>query len=296
MRMSPRKQLRSSSAQLTSAVNRLRLQFGLQVRDARQARGFTVDELATRAGLSAAFVYRVEAGQSGSEEAAARIASALGRRAELQLIDPRRRGEARRDLSDDAVHSAMGELEARRLRTFAIPTGIDEPYQHYQFAGRADVVAWDVAARALLHIENRTRFPDLQDMAGAFNAKKAYLAEAIGARVGVGRWASQTHVIAAVWTSEVLHAIRLRPDSFRSLCPDPEDGFDSWWRGEPLRANATSATTGVTASLIVLDPLARGRQRPWIGLREALTARPRHAGYADVAAGLAREIGHHEAA
>jgi hypothetical protein len=178
----------------------------------------------------------------------------------------------------------MGELEARHLHTFGIPTGVDEPYQHYQFAGRADVVAWDVAARALLHIENRTRFPDFQDMAGAFNAKKAYLAEEIGARVGVGRWASQTHVIAALWTSDVLHAIRMRRDSFRSLCPDTTDAFEQWWAGKP-------SGPGVTASLIVLDPLALGKQRQWIGLGDALTARPRHAGYAAAAAGLIREVG-----
>lgn len=287
--MSPRKQLRSSSAPLTAAVTRLWVEFGLQVRDARLARRWTVDELARRSGLSAGFVYRVEAGQSGSEEAAARLASALGRRAELQLIDPRRRAEAPRDLSADAVHSAMGELEARHLRTLGVPTGIDEPYQHYQFAGRADVVAWDVGARALLHIENRTRFPDLQDMAGAFNAKKAYLAEAIGTRVGVGRWVSQTHVIAALWTSEVLHSIRMRRDSFRSLCPDATDAFAGWWRGDPPHASTTSA-------LIVLDPLAHGKQRLWIGLDGALTARPRYAGYAEVAAGLLREIGQPDAA
>ncbi len=178
----------------------------------------------------------------------------------------------------------MGELETRHLRTFGIPTGIDEPYQHYQFAGRADVVAWDVAARALLHIENRTRFPDFQEMAGAFNAKKAYLADAIGARLGVGRWVSQTHVIAALWTSEVLRAIRSRSESFRSLCPDTPDAFAGWWRGEPPRA-------GDTASLIVLDPLARSRQRQWIGLADALAVRPRYAGYPEVAAGLLREIG-----
>lgn len=183
----------------------------------------------------------------------------------------------------------MGELEARHLRKVGIPTGIDEPYQHYQFAGRADLVAWDVAARAFLHIENRTRFPDFQDMAGAFNAKKAYLAEAIGARVGVGRWASQTHVIAALWTSEVLHAIRMRRDSFRSLCPDTTEAFAAWWSGQhPLG--------GATASLIVLDPLARGRQRQWIGLSDAFAARPRHAGYAQVAAGLMHEITRHDAA
>ena len=175
----------------------------------------------------------------------------------------------------------MGELEARHLRSLGIPTGIDEPYQHYQFAGRADLVAWDAAAKALLHIENRTRFPEFQDMAGSFNAKKAYLADVIGARLGVDRWASQTHVIAAVWTSEVLHALRMRRELFRSLCPDPTDAFAGWWMAQP-------PTKGSHSVFVVLDPLVHGRQRQWIGLDDALVARPRHAGYAEVAVNLLR--------
>ena len=160
------------------------------------------------------WLYSVEAGQPTSIEALVRVAVALGLRLDCQLIDPRRRLDQRRELSGDPVHSAMGELEARHLRSLGISIGIDEPYQHYQFAGRADVVAWDVSARALLHIENRTRFPDFQDMAGSFNAKKAYLAESIGARVGIDNWASQTHVIAALWTSEVLRALRCAANRF----------------------------------------------------------------------------------
>ena len=275
--MSPQRFASTGPDSIAQTVRRVWIEMGLAVRETRIGRHWSVRQLATKASVSPEVLYRIERGQPTSLEAVARVAGALGLRAEVGLIDPRRRGEARRDLSADAVHSAMGEFEARHLRTFGMPTGIDEPYQHYQFAGRADVIAWDVAARALLHIENRTRFPDFQDMAGAFNAKKAYLAEAIGARVGVGRWASQTHVIAAFWTSEVLHTLRMRRESFRSLCPDPADAFANWWRGDPPK-------TGVTSSLVVLDPVAAGRQRPFVRFEEAMTVRPRHRGYADVAA------------
>jgi hypothetical protein len=156
---------------------------------------------------------------------------------------------------------------------------MDEPYQHYQFSGRADLVAWNLDAAALLHIENRTRFPDFQDMAGAFNAKRAYLGRVLAERIGIRRWASETHVIAALWSSEVLHAIRMRSNSFKSLCPDAPNDFAGWWAGQPPH-------TGRSAALVVLDPLAEGRQRPFIGLEEALVARPRHRGYADVVAKL----------
>ena len=278
--MSPRKKLREEAPNVLTAVAQLWLAFGLQVREARRSRRWSVHELATRSDLSPAFVYAVETGRSGSAEAAARIAAALGRRAELQLVDPRRR-ETRPSLSGDAVHSAMGELEAAHFMGLGIKVGLDEPYQHYQFAGRADLVAWDVDAQALLHIENRTRFPDFQEMAGAFNAKRAYLAEALAARTGVPNWNSQTHVIVALWSSEVLHAVRLRAASFRALCPDPALAFQAWWEGEPPK-------TGASRVLIVLDPTATRRQRAWISLDDAMSARPRHRGYSDAVARLAR--------
>jgi hypothetical protein len=277
--MSPRKQPRSASEPVLAAVSRLWILFGQQVRDTRLTRGWSVGELARRSGLSPSFVYLIEAGGSGSAEAAARIGHALGLRVTLEMIDPRRRADQRATLSADPVHSAMGEFETAHLHGHGLATGVDEPYQHYQFAGRADIVSWDVPRAALLHIENRTRFPDFQDMAGAFNAKRAYLAESIGARLGVRRWRSETHVIAGLWSSEVLHALRMRTASFQALCPDGRAGFDAWWRGEP-------PTSGTSSALVVLDPLATARQRAYIGLDEALSARPRYHGYADAAARL----------
>jgi transcriptional regulator with XRE-family HTH domain len=274
--MSPRKQPRSSSDAVDTAVTRVWIAFGLQVHDARLARRWSVEDLAQRAGLSSGFVYMVEAGRSGSIEAAVRLAGAFGWRTQLELTDPRRRERPRAELSDDPVHSAMGELEAAHLRRLGFPVGINEPYQHHHFAGRADLVAWDLERDAVIHLENRTRFPNFQDMAGAFNSKRAYLGAAIGQRVGVRRWRSETHVIAALWSAEVLHSLRLRAESFRAICPDPPRGFAGWWQGEP-------PPSGASSELIVIDPLATSRQRTWIGLDEAMTVRPRHRGYADLA-------------
>jgi hypothetical protein len=220
-------------------------------------------------------VYRVEAGTAASAETAARLAVALERRLEFDLADRRR--AASPNLAADVVHSAMGELEAAHLREGGFRVGLDEPYQHYQFAGRADLVAWEPDRRAFLHLENRTRFPDFQEMAGAFNAKRAYLGAEIATRAGVRGWASETHAIVALWTAEVLHALRLRTASFAALCPNGADAVERWWAGDP-------PTTGSSAVLIVLDPIARGRQAQFVGLDQALTARPRHRGYAEVRA------------
>ncbi|HET7182749.1 MAG TPA: helix-turn-helix transcriptional regulator [Candidatus Limnocylindrales bacterium] len=277
--MSPRK-IAHASPKVLSEVGRVATTFGVRVRDARIGRGWTVLELATRASVSADAIYRIEAGAPASTEMAVRLAIALDRRLEMDLADPRRRA-GRVSLAVDVVHSAMGEFEAAHMRRLGIQVGIDEPYQHYQFAGRADLVAWDLDRRALLHIENRTRFPDFQEMAGAYNAKRAYLAAAIGLRVGVRDWASETHGIAALWSAEVLHALRLRTESFRALCPDDATAVDGWWSGTP-------PARGRTSTLIVLDPLASGRLRRYTDLDHALVARPRHRGYADLAALLDR--------
>ncbi len=179
------------------------------------------------------------------------------------------------------MHSAMGELEARMLARPGVRVSIDEPYQHYQFAGRADVLAWD--DENLLHIENRTRFPNLQEAAGAYNAKRQYLASSIAQRLDLGPrgWRSVTHVMACLWSSEVLHAIRLRRATFEALCPDPVESLEAWLAGD-------RPGVGVTSALAIVDPAAAlgTRRRTIVGIAEVDRAVPRYRGYADAAEAL----------
>src|SRR5688572_8196641 len=104
---------------MSPRTDRLWVAFGLQVRDARLRKHWSVRELGEKAGV----VYRVESGAAASTDTATKVAAALGQRAELNLVDPRRRQDARPNLSADPVHSAMGEVEARRLRAFHFPVG-----------------------------------------------------------------------------------------------------------------------------------------------------------------------------
>ncbi len=170
----------------------------------------------------------------------------------------------------------MGEVEAGHLGTFGWQTRLDEPYQHYQFAGRADLIAADVEARALLHIENRTRFPDIQGFAGSWNAKRAYLAPELARRLGVRSWLSVDHVVVALWSSEVLHTLRMREASFRSVCPDAPDGFGAWWAG-------SRPVPGERSTIVLFDPLPgeRRSRRRWVGLESVSSVEPRYRGYAD---------------
>jgi hypothetical protein len=272
--MSPRRVAPNTSPAVAAGTRRLWAGIGAGLREARLDRGWTVGELARRAEVSAGQVYRIESGLPASTEAAVRLATALGRRLEFAILDARQRPSTAAARMVDPVHSAMGEVEARHLRGLRFGVGIDEPYQHYQFAGRADVVAWDLDRRALLHVENKTRFADLQEVAGSFSAKRAYLADALAERLGTQRWASQTHVMAALWSSEILHVLRLRTEAFRALCPDGPATFEAWWAGTPPRS-------GITSVLVAFDPAAAGRQRQYVGLEDALTARPRVDGYAE---------------
>ena len=179
----------------------------------------------------------------------------------------------------DPVHAAMGEVELVQLRGHGPEVRLDEPYQHFQFAGRADLVAIDAPRRDLLHIENRTRFPDIGGFAGSFNAKRAYLADDLVRRLGLGRGErdlhSITHVVVALWSAEVLHVLRLCAASLRAVAPDGTEAFDSWWNG-------TRPPAGTSTTLVVFDPLPGIRQsrRRWIGLDEALRAEPRYRDYA----------------
>jgi transcriptional regulator with XRE-family HTH domain len=251
------------------------MQIGASIREARRLRRWTLRELGARTGLTAAAVQRIESGQPGSLISYARIGTALGLRPELAIVEERR---TRAVWTEDPVHSWMGEVEAHRYQGFKLPVSLDEPYQHYQFAGRADVVSWSLADRALVHLENRTRFPNLQDALGSYNAKRAYLADAVARRVGLrGGFASVTHVIVGLWSAEVQHVLRLRRSTFRAICPDDPSAFAAWWEGRPPRSGATS-------SFVLLDPVERTRGRRWVGLDDALRVEARHRDYASAVA------------
>jgi hypothetical protein len=240
----------------------------------------TIRELAALAGVGASTLYAAESGQVAGLDTYVRLARALRLRLELTLADPRRRGPVPAP-DVDPVHAAMGEMEAAHLRNLGFKTQLDEPYQHFQFAGRTDLIAWSTERSALLHVENRTRFPNLQEAFGSFSAKRAYAGREIAERVGLPRWRSETHVVVALWSAEVLHAVRLHQASFASLCPDGIEAFEAWWRGEP-------PATGRVSAMLLFDSIEGRRRdrRRWVALAEAATARPRYAGYADALAAL----------
>lgn len=262
------------------SVDRLAMKVGLGIHDERRRRRMTIRELADRADVSVGTVHGVESGGRASLAMYQRLAKALGRELDLTLVDPAHRGAPREDV--DLVHAAMGELEVRALEAHGFRVAVDEPWQHYHFAGRADVLAWDVPSEALAHFENRTRLPDFQDALGRFNTKRRFLAQALWRSLGFRRPPRfETHAMVALWSTEVLRVLRQRPASLRAAFPDPTDALTAWLSGTPALSGSTT--------FALLDPFATGRQRRFLGLEPAIdSARARIHGYAEAAELLRR--------
>jgi transcriptional regulator with XRE-family HTH domain len=278
--MSPRPKLEPAPPSVLARLDAIFAGVGVQIRDTRRRRRWTIARLAEEAGISRELVYRVERGEPASLDALVRLAAALGLRLELELEDPRARDRPVR--AQDPVHAAMVEALAARYAAQGRVVTVDEPFQHYQFAGRADLAVVDPAGPDLVHHEVKTAVPNVGELAGAWNVKRQYLARVLADRHGlrVG-FRSVTHVLTIAWTAECLHVVRLRESTFRALGPDSTEPFDRWWKG-------TSPGPGVTSAVVLLDPVERPRAPAWAGLEGARTVRSRHAGYAALLDALRR--------
>jgi len=270
--MSPARGRKDADPKVALERIQLATRLGDAIRLARRRRRWTLLQLGHAAGLSRAAVGYVEQGRAASVDSYLRLAAALGLEATFAL-QPRHRKDRLPD--EDPVHAAIVEMLARHTRPLGHEVRIDEPYQHFQFAGRGDLVAIDHERASMLHIEVRTRLPNLGETAGSFNAKCQWLAAGLAPRVGLPRFRSETHILVLLWSSEVLHTLRLRADTLRALGPAGGSPFAGWWDG-------AGSLDGHHRGLIVLDPIDRGaRIRRWIDLDAALKARPRYQGYAD---------------
>jgi transcriptional regulator with XRE-family HTH domain len=273
-------QSRAVARELVSVTSSL----GRQMRDERHRRGLTMRGLSEASGVGRSTIADLEGGAPASLETYLSLAHALRLRPEFGFVDARRRSMA--GATADIVHAAMGEAQAAHLRGLGYEVGLDEPYQHFQFAGRADVVAWTAEPAALLHIENKTRLDDVQATFGAFNAKRRYLGTELATAHGVERWRSETHVLALLWSREVADAVRRARASFAAVCSDAALAFEQWWSGEP-------PGEGRRSILVSFDPLSgrRSDRRRWAGLAETDSVRPRYRDYADAAAAVRRGRG-----
>lgn len=281
--MSPFRTVQPATPAVLARVTSLCAAVGAQVRAARVRRRWTTKRLAHEAGVSRSLVYLVERGEPTTMETYARLGAALGLRFEVTLEDTR--SKARPGQAEDPVHSAIVETLAARYAAQGRDVAADEPFQHFQFAGRADVTAVDPAGPDLLHHEVKTAIPNVGELAGAWNVKRQYLARALADRHAIrGGFRSVTHVLTIAWTADCLHVLRLRGATIRSLGPDAPDAFTRWWDG------ARPVAAGITAAVVMFDPVERPRAPAWAPLDDLEALRPRHRGYADLLREL-RDVG-----
>ncbi|HZC33438.1 MAG TPA: helix-turn-helix domain-containing protein [Candidatus Bathyarchaeia archaeon] len=145
---------------------------GLVIRAVRIRRGWRQVDLATKAGVSASLVSRVEGGRLGNVplDTTRRVLATLDVR--LDLLPRWRGGELDRLLN--ARHSALHEDVARWLaRRYPIWLVAPEvSFSIYGERGIVDMLAWHPARRALVVTELKTDIVDVNELLGTFDRKR----------------------------------------------------------------------------------------------------------------------------
>jgi transcriptional regulator with XRE-family HTH domain len=138
------------------------IRFGLGIRALRRRRGWTLEMLARKAGVSRSAVWRIERG--GAERAAVHvlvsIAAALGARVDVRLLW---QGEGL-DRLLDAGHADLVERILRILGDAGWLTATEVSFNVRGERGSIDILAFHPATGSLLVSEVKSVVPDMQAM------------------------------------------------------------------------------------------------------------------------------------
>jgi transcriptional regulator with XRE-family HTH domain len=212
--------------------------FGSALRAVRQRRNWRQQDLAIRAGVSAATISRAERGHVGSlsVDTVRRIGATLDIR--VELVARWRAGDLDRLLN--ARHAALHEAVAR---TFAshYPGWILFPEVSFSIFGERgviDLVAWNPEHRALLLIELKTDIADVNELIGTFD-RKVRLGRTIAAERG---WDPLTVSGWVIIAPARINRERIAAHGTILRAAFPEDGraIDAWLRRPTGRVSALS--------------------------------------------------------
>jgi transcriptional regulator with XRE-family HTH domain len=252
------------------------LSFGVAIapliKQARTAIGWTQRELAEKANVSQALVWRLESAQPGALDLGRveQVLNALGIRATLELDD---RHLADRERQRDGLHVRITGFLVRHLRRhgWLTATELMIPGDHGP-RGWIDLVAFRAADQTLIVEETKTELPDV----GALQRSLAFYERMARRAVeALGWWPRRVVVLCVVLDSDavadrIIGARSLLLDSF----PANVDATLRWIEDPALPVPAGWCLAGV-------DPASR--RRDWLhgtDLRRR-RRRPAYRNYAD---------------
>lgn len=156
--------------------------FGSAIRAVRRKRRWRQRDLATRAGVSAASISRIERGHIDtlSLRSLRSVASVLDVR--VDLVARWRAGDLDRLLN--AGHSALHDSVAAWFREMFPEWEVapEVSFSIYGERGVIDIVAWHSGRRALLIIELKTDIADVNELVGTFDRKRRLAREIVKER------------------------------------------------------------------------------------------------------------------
>ncbi len=209
---------------------------GRVFRAIRLRQGLRQADVAAKARVSTAIVWRIEHGrvEEVSLPALVRVAEALEIR--LDLV-PRWRG-AELDRLLSATHSAFGESVAVLLVAHAWELRPEISFSHYGERGVIDILAWHPASRTLLVIELKTDVVDVGEVLGTLDRKRRN-ASRVATELG---WRPEMVAVALLITDTRTNRRRVAAHdrTFRAALPDDTRVFRGWLRApaRPLAALA----------------------------------------------------------
>jgi transcriptional regulator with XRE-family HTH domain len=229
------------------------LKLGRLLRMRRMRRGWRLEDVAQRCGLSTTTIARDESGAFGSVQIVRRHAAALDLRIEWIAIG--RGADVARTFDDE--HAAIVEVLAAWLRALGFEVVTEASFSVYGERGRVDLVAFDAATGTIYLIEVKSELSDLGNLLGVVDVRER-LASHLGRDRG---WvvAKPISIIAVADTQHNRDIVAAHPATFAG------------WSRASFRA--ALPVSSVRRQMMWIPPSAAGRQAWLAGRRRVPNAR-----------------------
>lgn len=153
------------------------------MRAERRRMGLRQEDVATRAGVSASTVSRIESGRMA--ELTVRSSRAVAAAVGIQLpFAPRSLRGASIERQIDWRHAALVESVVERLARMGWESAVEYSFNHYGDRGSVDVLAWHPEARALAIIEVKSDLRNVQEVLHALDIKRRVVPKLVRADRG----------------------------------------------------------------------------------------------------------------